>query len=195
MNTPKPKLPSLTFCRMFYSPLYHPAYNTRLFLDDKTHNLHLPTVARHASRCQTGLWWRVSPNFMGSRKVVVRRWCARRMRHAIREALKERRFDEQGMALAGKNLKGTLEVHTLDSIVKAGFEEVKGEAAMMVEHVAKVCQRNAEMQGDINNRNSGKSRMPIQPQSGKDRPLLRKTGGILPTNALSDAKSSKYQQK
>lgn len=106
------------------------------------------------------------------------------MRHAIREALKERGFDEKGKRLVGRDLRGTLEVNTLDFIVKAGFEEVKREAGTMIEHIVKVCHRNAEMQGNINNQKRGESRMPIQPQSGRDKPLIRKTGGM-PTNASS----------
>ena len=179
MNTPKPKPPRLTCCRMSYSPVYQPAFSSRVFLEDKTHNLHLPAVARHSSRPKVGLWWRVTSNTMAGKPAVVRHWSSRRMRHAILEALKEKGFDEAGKKPAGENLTGILDLVTLPGIVKARFEEVKMEAGMVIEHVVSLCRRQAVAK-EGTGLNRGKWQQPGKLGIRRDKPLIRRATGSLP---------------
>ena len=159
MNIPKPKLPPLRFCRVVYSPVYHPFYISKVILEDKTHPLYLPIIARWNARPKVGLWWNATGNTMAGKKTVVRRWCARRLRNAFREALEEKGFGEDGQRLVGAHLSGCLQMDTKEGIVKAKFEEVKREAGMILEFVTNMSQRQVKLKGDSGAK-SGRWQMP-----------------------------------
>ena len=171
MKTPKLKAPLLNLCRIAFSHCYNSSYSSRIFLEDQTHTLHLPIVARYDSRPRIGLWWGVTSNTMTGVKVVVRRWSSRRLRHAIREALKERGFDEDGKSLVGGDLTGTLEVDTREGIVKARFEDVKREAGLAIDYVEKLCRKSVELDGGFGE-TKGRSRLRGKLENRGNKPLV-----------------------
>jgi hypothetical protein len=184
MKPPKLKPPNLTVCHITFSPIYHPTHATHLVINDKRNNFHLPTLARYASRPKVGLWWNVTSNTMAGKKVVVRRWSARRLRNAIVEALEERGFDGEGKRLVGGNLTGTLQVRALQGIVQAKFEAVKKEAGCLVEHVMEVCREEAESKGSYRGeRGRWWSQGKLEIGGDNARPLNRKTAAVPPRSS------------
>ena len=115
----------------------------------------VPHRIRHASRPKQGLWWTVTANTMRG-KSVARTWAQRRLRVAFVKALKSQGWDREGKVArkvapldgdglnAGRenergDLKGTLEVHTLTTILQATGEQVQREAELLVGIVARKC--------------------------------------------------------
>ncbi|KAE8150029.1 hypothetical protein BDV25DRAFT_155188 [Aspergillus avenaceus] len=56
----------------------------------------------YANRDRDCLWWRVSIQQLQQNKKVVRSWCARRVRLAFTNALKDRGYDNEGRRLTSE---------------------------------------------------------------------------------------------
>ena len=68
-------------------------------------------------------------------KKVVRSYCARKLRHAFVESLKEHGYDRHGWDLRGKKyggLFGTLEMHSVKEMITAPFARVKEDTDVLV---------------------------------------------------------------
>jgi hypothetical protein len=91
------------------------------------------------------LWWSVAHSEVYHLKRVVRSWCARRLRNAFREALRDRGFDEDGRLLVldssgniidrKKRLKGTLELRMRNPLVDAKYVDVVEQAGRIVDEL------------------------------------------------------------
>jgi hypothetical protein len=91
------------------------------------------------------LWWSVTHSEVYHLKRVVRSWCARRLRNAFRDALRDRGFDEDGRLLVldsngniidKKNrLKGTLELRMRNRLVEAKYVDVVEQAGRIVDEL------------------------------------------------------------
>ena len=138
----------MSLLRYIYSPHYK-------FLKDASDILYVPCRIRHAARPKEGLWWTVTANTMRG-KSVARTWAQRRLRVAIVKALESQGWDREGKVVtkvappegAGldtgrekerRDLKGTLEVHTLTQILQATGEQVQREADLLVKIMARRC--------------------------------------------------------
>ena len=140
---------------------YNPYY--KLALKDASNTLYTPYRIRQAARSKKGLWWTATANTMRGEKGVVRSWAQRRVRVAFVKALKSQGWDREGKVIAKpeppggyglhakrekrrRDLKGTLQIHTMAKIVQATGEEVQREAEILVDIIAQRC--GAEGLGD-----------------------------------------------
>ncbi|EOA90626.1 uncharacterized protein SETTUDRAFT_63163, partial [Exserohilum turcica Et28A] len=136
-------------------PTFSPTYQsliTNHVLSDPSHPLHETQRRRQASRPRRGLWWHVTTGADLNKSSCVRAWARRRVRHAMREELAARGYDEGGcfvgemktkkkeeglgigkIGIANEDLKGSLRMHVLAPLVAARFEVVRGEVGSVVE--------------------------------------------------------------
>ena len=82
------------------------------------------------------LWWNANSNAVVAKK-VVRSWMSRRLRDAMRAALKTHGLDHLGRAVGpeARPISGTLQLHALGHLATAKFVDVQKEAELLVEHV------------------------------------------------------------
>lgn len=86
-----------------------------------------------AHRDPDALWWNVSTNNLQSYKRVVRSWCARRVRFAFKEALKEQGLDILGKRISESsscptNLTGNMEVFLEEACITQSFADIQNDA-------------------------------------------------------------------
>lgn len=83
-----------------------------------------------AHRSKDILWWRVSLSQLNASKRVVRSWCARRVRVAFEEALRQQGLDKLGRPLSDScsrksNLTGSMEIYIQPPCVSQSFEDIQ----------------------------------------------------------------------
>lgn len=153
-TTPLRLLPlpsSLTAYTLSYTPSHLPPTSTLAILARPSHVLRGSTVRRAALKDTRTLWWTVSMRNAEAQRKVVRSWCNRRMKKAVREALRERGFDgegrwkgerakgtEKGSGRKERGLSGTAVFMMREEMVSMKFERVKEVAAVGVEELVKL---------------------------------------------------------
>ncbi|KLJ11894.1 hypothetical protein EMPG_12947 [Blastomyces silverae] len=111
-----------------------------------------------ATREKGQLWWSTcTQSDIASERSVIRSWCARRVRNAFRDALKERGYDKTGRRIpdiehreqqkphqrrqAGQPpsrleaLEGTLEIHFRLAVKAAKYTDIVREAGVVIERI------------------------------------------------------------
>ncbi|KAL8773521.1 MAG: hypothetical protein Q9209_001625 [Squamulea sp. 1 TL-2023] len=140
----RPRFPRSTLVSINFRPnTYVPSNPVNSIIHDATHVLRPQTAARFKSRSQNGLWIRVSANGFAS-KATVRRWVRRRVREAMREELKARGVDFDGMTvedIRGRELRGTMELFVKKEAVAAEWKDVRAELGKVVEAVVAMAER------------------------------------------------------
>ncbi|KAJ5229092.1 hypothetical protein N7489_009800 [Penicillium chrysogenum] len=86
---------------------YWPKCNTppvaARYLNSPTHPLRPKIVDLCGHRERNTLWWRVSVTQLQQSKRVVRSWCARRVRIAVEQALRQQGLDKLGKPLVSES--------------------------------------------------------------------------------------------
>ncbi|KNG50193.1 hypothetical protein DDE82_008880 [Stemphylium lycopersici] len=118
---------------------------------DPSHPLHETQKRRQAERKKEGLWWHATTGVDLNKSSCVRAWARRRLRNAIKEELRERGYDENGMFVdlksvqgrpdlmnvlrAGKslNLSGSLRLHVQPPLIPAKYADVRAETGHVIE--------------------------------------------------------------
>ena len=108
------------------------------------HILYRATKHRYDNRPTDCLWWSVSANPLGGKK-VIRSWTARRVRQAIIEALKARGFDRDGRPVRDSGathtgsipLTGTVRVMCCKPGTEMHISKVKAGAQFVVDTIIK----------------------------------------------------------
>ncbi|KAF2466004.1 uncharacterized protein BDR25DRAFT_175405, partial [Lindgomyces ingoldianus] len=138
-----------------FSYAYQSTYKPLIYqpiVDSSHHPLHIIRKRIQGERSRSGLWWHVTVGNNSSKTKVVRSWLRRRLIVAFIEELKSRGFDRDGKFVDTKDnaphrevfrellergqipeLKGSLKLHAQAPLVTAKFEDVKREAAKLVE--------------------------------------------------------------
>ncbi|CAG8018735.1 unnamed protein product [Penicillium salamii] len=102
------------------------------YLGAPIHPIRPKIVHMLAHRDKNTLWWRVSVNKLLPYKRVVRSWCARRVRIAFEEALRQQGLDRLGKRIpessAQKNLTGSMEIYIQVPCVVQSFEDIRKDA-------------------------------------------------------------------
>ncbi|KAJ5699056.1 hypothetical protein N7462_001061 [Penicillium macrosclerotiorum] len=104
------------------------------YLGSPVHPIHPKIAYMYEHRDKNTLWWRVSVAQLIQYKRVVRSWCARRVRIAVKQALQRHGYDQLGSPLstsplAGQaTLTGSLEVIIRQKVVTQNFETVQNDA-------------------------------------------------------------------
>ncbi|PGH34109.1 hypothetical protein GX50_03072 [[Emmonsia] crescens] len=156
---PKFTPPQQPYFIVHYTPQNTPTVRAKKFSNDKHVNLYAlrPKIEyMWATREKGNLWWSASTHGdITSEKSVIRSWCARRVRTAFRDALKERGYDKTGRRIPdieqqeqeqqqqqdGKSLsqlevlKGTLEIHFRLAVKAAKYTDLVREAGVIVERI------------------------------------------------------------
>ncbi|CAI7649996.1 unnamed protein product [Penicillium glandicola] len=114
---------------------YWPKCNTppvaSRYLNSLTHPIRPKIVDLCGHRERNTLWWRVSTSQLQQSKRVVRSWCARRVRIAVEQALKQQGFDKLGNPLVSesplqkKKLTGTMDIYIQAPCVTQDFEGIQ----------------------------------------------------------------------
>ncbi|KAJ5952878.1 uncharacterized protein N7479_011291 [Penicillium vulpinum] len=117
---------------------YWPKCNTppvaARYLNVPTHPIRSKIVDLCAHRERKTLWWRVSVSQIQQSKRVVRSWCARRVRIAFEQALKQQGLDKLGKPLISesplqeKKLSGTMDIYIQPPCVTQDFERIQKDA-------------------------------------------------------------------
>ncbi|KGO68135.1 hypothetical protein PITC_053880 [Penicillium italicum] len=121
---------------------YWPKCNTppvaARYLNSPTHPIRPKIVDLCGHRERNTLWWRVSVANLQQSKRVVRSWCARRVRIAIEQALKQQGLDKLGNPLVSesslqrKKLSGTMDIYVQPPCVAQDFESVQKDAHHLI---------------------------------------------------------------
>ena len=122
-------------------------------LIDPSHPLHETQKRRQAERKKEGLWWHATTGVDLNKSSCVRAWARRRLRNAIKDELRERGYDENGMFVdlksvqgrpdlmrllqAGQtlNLSGSLRLHVQPPLIPAKYADVRAETGHVIEAV------------------------------------------------------------
>ena len=109
---------------------HHPPPVAARYLGAPIHPIRPKIVHMLAHRDRTTLWWRVSVNKLLSHKRVVRSWCARRVRIAFEEALKQQGLDKLGKRVSDsatlpRDFIGSMEVNIESPCVAQSFEDLQ----------------------------------------------------------------------
>ncbi|KAJ5305769.1 hypothetical protein PENANT_c015G10315 [Penicillium antarcticum] len=89
------------------------------YLNAPSHPIRPKIVHLCGHRDRNTLWWRVSVAQIQQHKRVVRSWCARRVRVAIEQALKQHGLDTFGKSLNSESAPGRTSVTgTLDVLIQ-----------------------------------------------------------------------------
>ncbi|KAJ5456467.1 hypothetical protein N7530_011741 [Penicillium desertorum] len=114
---------------------YWPKCNTppvaARYLNSPTHPLRPKIVDLCGHRERNTLWWRVSVTQLQQSKRVVRSWCARRVRIAVEQALRQQGLEKLGKPLVSespsrsKKLSGTMDIYIQPPCVTQDFEVVQ----------------------------------------------------------------------
>ncbi|KAJ5325856.1 hypothetical protein N7541_011307 [Penicillium brevicompactum] len=110
------------------------------YISAHIHPIRPKVVHMSAHRPKDTLWWRVSVNKILPERRVVRSWCARRVRTAFAQAMRQHGFDEVGRLLPGSsegqgNLTGTLEIFIHPPCVVQSYEVVQKDASQLLSEV------------------------------------------------------------
>ncbi|KAL2368016.1 hypothetical protein BDBG_06891 [Blastomyces gilchristii SLH14081] len=170
-----PKQPYFT---VRYTPQNIPTSRAKKFSCDLFINLYAlrPKIDyMWATRDKRQLWWSASAQSdIASEKSVIRSWCARRVRTAFRDALRERGYDKTGRRIpdieqreqqkpqprqqAGQPpsrleaLEGTLEIHFRLAVKAAKYTDIVREAGVVIERIETYLKRVGEREeNDVEN--------------------------------------------
>ncbi|PGH02746.1 hypothetical protein GX51_04480 [Blastomyces parvus] len=164
----------LPYISIGYTPKNTPTARAKRFFDDALVNLYAlrPRITyMWATREKGQLWWSVLPaSDVAAERSVVRSWCARRMRNAFRDALRERGYDKTGRRIPDieqreqqkpqqsrqaalplsrlEALEGTLEIHFRLAVKTAKYTDIVREAGDVVERIESHLQRARGKEGD-----------------------------------------------
>ncbi|KGO47764.1 hypothetical protein PEX1_101470 [Penicillium expansum] len=121
---------------------YWPKCNTppvaARYLNSPTHPIRPKIVDLCGHRERNTLWWRVSVANIQQSKRAVRSWCARRVRIAIEQALRQQGLDKLGKPLVSespsqsKKLAGTMEIYVQPPCIAQDFETVQKDAHHLI---------------------------------------------------------------
>lgn len=132
--------------RFSFSKKFCPSRTSALYLEDEKHIYHSRTVSRLNAHPQDVLVVRVAAFLARHRGHVVKNWCRRRTRSALMEALRERGFNQQGMRLSGKSMKGifgVLELQPFDTVVHLDWAQLRQEMILLVKELEKRCESSS----------------------------------------------------
>ncbi|KAJ5143504.1 uncharacterized protein N7515_002291 [Penicillium bovifimosum] len=135
--TPKHFAPTTGFVARYWASCNTPPVAAR-YLKAPFHPIRPKVVHSCAQRDPNTLWWRVSTTKITTTKRVVRSWCARRVRLAFEQALKQHGLDKLGKPLVSESplqnniLKGTLEIYIHPPCVTEDFESIQKGANVVV---------------------------------------------------------------
>ncbi|CAI7605695.1 unnamed protein product [Penicillium crustosum] len=121
-----------------YWPKCHTPPVAARYVNSPTHPIRPKIVDLCAHRERNTLWWRVSVSSLQQSKRVVRSWCARRVRIAIEQALKQQGLDKLGKPLVSesslqkRNLSGTMDIYIQPPCVAQDFETVQKDANHLI---------------------------------------------------------------
>lgn len=139
VRLPFSKIAGINTFGVMYSRKCVPFFWSSAALNDRRKVTYEQMQDRFQARLAQGsevLWWNVSSNTVVAKK-VVRSWLSRRLRVAMRNALKSKGLDEHGRATqAGATpIAGTLQLHALGPLVMAKMVDVQREAERVVDHI------------------------------------------------------------
>ncbi|KAI9823458.1 MAG: hypothetical protein M1832_002469 [Thelocarpon impressellum] len=116
-----------------------------MVLLNREHVLHARTARKHRERDPATLWWWVSTSMREARQKVLRSFCNRRMRAAVRSALDERGFDAEGRRKAlsdGAHRPGLVGAAQFvvrgDEMLAARNAEVRRQAGVAVDEILRL---------------------------------------------------------
>ncbi|KAF2454734.1 hypothetical protein BDY21DRAFT_352588 [Lineolata rhizophorae] len=143
-----------------FTPLYNRHHQVGLFgersLFDPFDPQHLLVQKKLRDRDRNALWWQTHCGLGVSPKAVVRVWCARRLRHAFREALDDRgldwlarpkgpKGDDGGMQQDKKKPKaailGYLRLKGKETLITMKYDTIKEECRLTVDELLKEQER------------------------------------------------------
>ncbi|KAL1952556.1 hypothetical protein VTO42DRAFT_4814 [Malbranchea cinnamomea] len=130
----------------YFNPKNVPPPIALRYLSVSQFNPILPKIKHmYATREKGNLWWSVGHGNLTNHKRVIRSWCARRLRHAFRQALKQRGFDKDGKLLMfdvegnvtekKKGLVGTLDIRMNVELLTAKYADIVQQAGLLVDHL------------------------------------------------------------
>lgn len=137
-----------------YSPRHLIPPVAMRYMAAKFHPIRPKILYMYANRDKSTLWWRVSIHHLPLKR-VVRSWCARRVRRAFREALRERGYDHEGRRIpqdkqnsqlessAEVGLNGSAEIMVHQQSIKQNYASVQQECLILVDtlvHMTRECQ-------------------------------------------------------
>ncbi|OAX78256.1 hypothetical protein ACJ72_07439 [Emergomyces africanus] len=162
-NAPKFIAPRQPFYTVQYTVENTPTQRAKKFSNDRNVNLYAvrPRIEHTwATREKGNLWWSASTHGdIKSEKSVIRSWCARRVRTAFRDALKDRGYDKTGRRIPDADigrqawqrdakpqpppppssqlevLKGSLEIKFRLAVKAAKYSDLVREAGTVVESI------------------------------------------------------------
>ncbi|CDM27291.1 unnamed protein product [Penicillium roqueforti FM164] len=121
---------------------YWPKCNTppvaARYLNSPTHAIRPKIVDLCGHRERNTLWWRVSVSQLQQSKRVVRSWCARRVRMAVEQALRQQGLDKLGNPLVSeaplrrRKLSGTMDIYIQPPCVTRNLEGVQKDADHLI---------------------------------------------------------------
>ncbi|PGH11397.1 hypothetical protein AJ79_04898 [Helicocarpus griseus UAMH5409] len=147
---PKLKSPQQPFFLVHYTPLQVPTAWARKCFDNSTSRL---TILRPklehmwANREMGTLWWSIPKHSdITVERKVIRSWCARRARNALRQALRERGYDGVGRRIGGgdgdgkdarglEGLRGSLELWVRREVKRAKYEALVRACGVIVDSI------------------------------------------------------------
>ncbi|KAG5293183.1 hypothetical protein I7I50_03505 [Histoplasma capsulatum G186AR] len=155
-----------------YTPENTPTLRAKRFSNDSHINLYAlrPKIEYMWAMREKGcLWWSASTHGdITSERSVIRSWCARRVRTAFRDALKERGYDKTGRRIQAikqheqqiqdgrplsqlEALKGTLEINFRLAVKAAEYTDIVREAGILIDGIEAYLQKIGGSEGNAKN--------------------------------------------
>ncbi|OJD24993.1 hypothetical protein ACJ73_03639 [Blastomyces percursus] len=170
---PKFVAPKQPYFSVSYTPENRPTWRAKKLSCDLFVNMYAvqPKIDyMWATREKGQLWWSASAQSdIASERSVIRSWCARRVRTAFRDALRERGYDKTGRRIpdteqrerqkpqqrrqAGQPpsrleaLEGTLEIHFRLAVKAAKYTDIVREAGAVIEMIETYLKRGRRTGG------------------------------------------------
>ena len=149
------KVPRVTLFYMHHHPKNVLPPVASRYIDMMSYHPAVPKIEHIYKHREKGtLWWNISPAKMVGHKKVIRSWCSRRVRHAFRDALRERGFDRDGKVnvlnesgdVVGKEkgLQGTLDIRMNATLFEAKYADIEEQAGLLVDHLRDMAARQAK---------------------------------------------------
>ncbi|CAE7024813.1 hypothetical protein P3342_005480 [Pyrenophora teres f. teres] len=132
---------------------YSPDYKNLIInhvASDLSHPLHETQKRRQRERKKEGLWWHATTGVDLNKSSCVRAWARRRLRNAIKEELKLRGYNENGILVQPKatsdranstgllhvgkplNLMGSLRLHVQSPLLPAKYADIRAETGDII---------------------------------------------------------------
>ena len=136
------QLPQTSSFRPLFSAHCEPKMNYAHYVTENPyHVLYHRYMERIAARDRNTLWISLQEpwqKFIG--KAVIRKWCKKRVRVALNEALKEKGYDWEGRRIGGKGgtgLKGSLRLIISHFVLDRSWPEIQQDAKKLVHNLCK----------------------------------------------------------